>query len=195
MKLRDNTSLSHRAARTLQRAADSVIEDAMGAFRVASPPYRAAVSPGLWRGSKPLAEDLAWMKQQGIRTVVDLRWNTERAAGEVPASGLAYLNEGFVDGGIPKWETLDRILERLADPAAQPCYVHCREGVGRTGIVVACYRIRYEGLPVEAAIADAKAHGMRLPWQETFIRNFAQREALRSPPLPADGWEPTVELG
>jgi hypothetical protein len=53
---------------------------------------------------------------------------------------------------------LDRILRRLK-AAVRPIYVHCEHGRDRTGLVIALYRVRYEGWTAERAAAEMRAFG------------------------------------
>ena len=45
----------------------------------------------------------------------------------------------------------------------RPMYVHCRDGVDRTGMVIAYHRIHNQGWKRSTAIAEMKALGMH-PW-------------------------------
>lgn len=193
MKTTNEGSLRAWTKRQFQGAADQAIEDVLGVFREAGKPYRKQVSPVLWRGSEPTAADLKELKALGIKTVVDLRWNTEDNATLTRQAGLVYRPVGFMDGGLPSKKDIREALAVMSDPAAQPVYVHCREGIGRTGLIVACYRIAHEGLSADAAVADAKEMGLKLPWQEKYIRAFAENVSAAATATPAndvDGFEP-----
>ena len=51
-------------------------------------------------------------------------------------------------------------------------YVHCEQGIGRTGCVVAAYRVRVQGWTPEAAVDEACAHGLKMPCQQEWIRGL-----------------------
>ncbi len=54
---------------------------------------------------------------------------------------------------------LDRFWEVMDDPANYPVLIHCKAGLHRTGVLVAAYRIEYEGWTPMAAFRELKAQG------------------------------------
>jgi hypothetical protein len=54
---------------------------------------------------------------------------------------------------------IDEFLAVLDDPANRPALLHCKAGLHRTGVLVAVYRMEYEGWDAPAAVAELKAHG------------------------------------
>jgi len=53
-------------------------------------------------------------------------------------------------------------------------FVHCRRGKDRTGVVIACYRMRAEGWTAEQALGEAKQHG--LAWWEFRMKGYIKDE-------------------
>jgi protein tyrosine/serine phosphatase len=54
---------------------------------------------------------------------------------------------------------IDRLLRLLDDPASYPILLHCRAGLHRTGVMVAVYRMEYEGWSPGAALDELRANG------------------------------------
>ncbi len=56
-------------------------------------------------------------------------------------------------------ETIERYLEVLDNPDNYPVLVHCKAGLHRTGVLIAVYRMEYEGWTRQQALAEVKANG------------------------------------
>jgi hypothetical protein len=56
-------------------------------------------------------------------------------------------------------EAIDRLLTILDDPGTYPVLLHCHAGLHRTGVMVAVYRMEYEGWTPQQAIEEMKANG------------------------------------
>jgi protein tyrosine phosphatase (PTP) superfamily phosphohydrolase (DUF442 family) len=54
---------------------------------------------------------------------------------------------------------IDEFLALVDDPANRPVLLHCKAGLHRTGVLVAVYRMEYEGWGPLAAVAELKALG------------------------------------
>ncbi|UYV72854.1 DUSP23 [Cordylochernes scorpioides] len=55
----------------------------------------------------------------------------------------------------------DAQAEGEATPGVQKVGVHCRQGFGRTGVMAACYLVRFRGLGWREAVAELRASR---PW-------------------------------
>lgn len=103
------------------------------------------------RGGETLDADLAWLVSQGIAAVVSM---TEEPlmAGACERHGLAELHVPVVDMTPPTPEDITAALEFIDRQLAQerPVVVHCLMGQGRTGTILAAYRIRAGLTPTEA---------------------------------------------
>jgi hypothetical protein len=54
---------------------------------------------------------------------------------------------------------IDHFLRVMDDPESYPALLHCRAGLHRTGIMVAVYRMEYQGWSQHQAIQELKANG------------------------------------
>jgi hypothetical protein len=54
---------------------------------------------------------------------------------------------------------IDEFLKLMDDPATYPVLIHCRAGLHRTGVMVAIYRMEYQGWTRTEAMNELKAHG------------------------------------
>jgi tyrosine-protein phosphatase SIW14 len=56
-------------------------------------------------------------------------------------------------------KVIDQYLEILDDPANYPILIHCKAGLHRTGVLVALYRMEYEGWHYSRAMVELKENG------------------------------------
>jgi tyrosine-protein phosphatase SIW14 len=56
-------------------------------------------------------------------------------------------------------QAIDRFLALMDDPSTYPVLLHCRAGLHRTGIMVAVFRMEYQGWTREQAIDEMKENG------------------------------------
>jgi len=78
-------------------------------------------------------------------------------------AGLVYTNISLSGLRAPSKAAMEKVqaeLDRLIE-AHGAVFVHCAFGCERTGIVVACYRIRHNGYTPQQALDEAEGYGMR----------------------------------
>lgn len=143
-------------------------------------PRLAQVSPFLYRSGQPSEEGLRRLAAMGIRTVIDLRGAGKRARKEqalVESLGMRYVNVPLSNLRRPTDAQIRRIFDVIADPDARPILVHCRRGEDRTGVVVALYRILYEGWDAEDAYREMRRLGFKwyLWSMKRYVFDFAHR--------------------
>ncbi len=56
-------------------------------------------------------------------------------------------------------QVVRELVEYIGKPENQPVYLHCSYGKDRTGLIVALYQIRFEGMSVEKAYEEMKTSG------------------------------------
>jgi len=129
------------------------------------------VNEKICTGGQPTLEDLARMKAEGIKAVVNLRqaaeFNAEEEAAKAKEVGLRYFHIP-VDGLNPKPENASQFLKVLGDPANRPVFIHCGSA-NRVGAFWMIYRVLKDGWKLEDAEAEAKKIGLR----STNLRDFA----------------------
>ena len=151
--------------------------------------------PGrLLAGEHPAGENVAATRRRvdlllaaGVRCFIDLTW-----VGEMPSytsllpGKVTYHNLPIPDHSVPQEPARMReILRALAEALAgdDVVYVHCRAGIGRTGMTIGCW-LRERGTAPEAALAALNkmwrqnARAVRWPWvpetpeQEAYILDW-----------------------
>jgi protein tyrosine/serine phosphatase len=146
------------------------------------------VGPNLYRSAQPTAAGfIAAEKKLKLRTVISLRGyhsdadllkgtSIERAS--VPMSAWNITND----------EIISALKQIKSAQAKGPVLLHCLHGADRTGVVVAMYRILYQGWSKEQALDEMKNGGFNFHsvWANipTFVKNadiaaFKQALAIR----------------
>ena len=78
----------------------------------------------------------------------------------------------------------------LAEPGASRTYLHCEAGIGRTGVMTACYRMAVMGWSPQDAQLEAVNFGCAAPDQLGFIQKFGRKLQQGDPGLPGYPREP-----
>jgi protein tyrosine phosphatase (PTP) superfamily phosphohydrolase (DUF442 family) len=135
------------------------------------------VSERLFRGAQPRAGGVQRLAELGINTVINLRGasNSTRAEeAEARRVGLNYFNISLPNWGRPQDGRIRRILDLIGAPESGRVFVHCKEGLDRTGMVVALHRIMHEQWKTSAALAEAERLGMRKIqfWMRDYVEDY-----------------------
>lgn len=156
------------------------------------------VSKKLYRGGQPRQGGITRLTQLQVNTVINLRGtsDTTRAEeAEVRAAGLNYFNVSLPNWARPQDTRVARILELIAAPENGRVFIHCKDGVDRTGLIVALYRMTRQGWSSSQALAEAERLGMRRTqfWMRDYAEDYGERvhklgpeSALKSPSTDED---------
>ncbi|HVR75978.1 MAG TPA: tyrosine-protein phosphatase [Planctomycetota bacterium] len=161
-------------------------------------PYHfAAVEPGvLYRSGQLGTADLERVRASAsIQTIVDLcveRRESPKALEEqafVEKHGIRYVHVPVMASQESLEETTRRFLEVVDDPRNRPVLVHCWLGVKRTGVMVAVYKMEYQNVSNEQALAELPAFGRDLEdfvdGEREFVAGYIPRaKRAFSPPVP-----------
>jgi protein tyrosine/serine phosphatase len=147
----------------------------------------------LWRGARPDKDGVAWLIEQGVRTIVslELTFDSKHTFGHATVDDANNYEVGFFR--IHDWEPLpivapsvvdDHVAHFLAIVSQQPkpVYVHCRYGKNRAGVMAAAYRVLIEGVSDEEAIEEMRGfHGLWFIADAHYIRGLSpkRREEIR----------------
>jgi tyrosine-protein phosphatase SIW14 len=140
------------------------------------------VNPRLYRGAQPREGGLKRLAALGVKTVINLRDDDDRAQDEereARALGLRYFNVPISRAGRPSEARIKELMSIVDAKANQPVFVHCKRGADRTGAFIAVYRITHDGWTGEQALEEAERYGLGF-WQrgkKDFIKDYYRDHA------------------
>ena len=140
------------------------------------------VNEQICTGGQPSMDDLARLKAQGIKAIINLRrpseYNAEEEAAKAKELGLRYFNIP-VSVAEPRDAQADEFLEITADPQNRPAFIHCGSA-NRVGAFWMIRRVRVDGWKVEEAEAEARKIGLHSPSLVEFARSYIERHRKKS---------------
>ena len=139
------------------------------------------VTDRLYRGGQPREGGLRRLRELGIDTILNLRGTsktTKAEEAEARALGFNYFNVPLPNWGRPQDERVRRALLIIAAPQNGNVFVHCKDGVDRTGTIVALHRVTYQGWKTSDALAEAEVLGMRR--YQFWMRDYASEYEARA---------------
>lgn len=138
------------------------------------------------RGGDWLHDDIANWKRAGVDAVLSLLESPEERdldlrgeAAEVQSEGLEFWSLPVADRQPPRSETqVASLLEKVGDALSggKNVLVHCRQGVGRSGLIAACLLVKSGMSPGAAVDKVSAARGVAVPEtdeQRDWIDHFA----------------------
>lgn len=136
------------------------------------------------RGGQPDQDGINWLSSAKIKSVVDLRGDDRENQWHPPAwNPMRTFQVDVPDFASPTVEMAEKFIDIVDNPANQPVFVHCKAGVGRTGVMTACWNIAH-GMTAEEALRQESInsyHGTLR--QEDFVREFEAHWRDKHAPL------------
>lgn len=109
------------------------------------------IAPEVYRSGQPTAEDMQALDDFGVRTVLNLRWDH---SDESIASGTNLILKSVpMRASDIKDDDIVAAL-KIIKSSPKPILIHCWHGSDRTGVVVAIYRLVFDGWTKEQAIEE-----------------------------------------
>lgn len=145
------------------------------------------VTPHLFRGGQPKLVGYEHLRQMGIDFVVDLRLSGQgNEKQDVNKAGMKFVSVGW-HCMFPNDAVFARFLEFLRENRDKKIFVHCRYGDDRTGMMIAAYRMAYEGWTAEEARNEMEKFGFhhfvcpRLgPYEKHFPEHLKNSSAFKN---------------
>ncbi len=139
-------------------------------------------------GGSALPDAIAALRGLGVTTLVSMLSQPEMHALEMDdeptlcaGEGIAFIAQSIVDRSTPDGTSqLDTLIAQLTTEvrAGQHVAVHCRLGIGRSGMMGACILVGLGFTPDYAIFVLSRARGIRIPDtadQEQWIFRYAER--------------------
>lgn len=144
------------------------------------------IAEGLYRGGQPDKRGFEFLKQKGIKTVINFRSENDEAP-LVKELGMHYV---WIPMEIKPWSKIPnpdvaKYFEVVTNPDNYPIFFHCRRGADRTGAMAAFYRIAVQGWDAKKAYSEARDVGMRwwYPAVKEQVYKFRPTPGLLGPTL------------
>lgn len=147
-------------------------------------PYTYKVDDKLIRGSRPTSDKLQALQRGGCRTTINLCEEMKVGdaealeAAELTSADMRSVHIPIVDNTAPSPASIEEFLHAV-DTADGKVYVHCEAGVGRTGVMVACYRLRQRWSVIDAR-NEARNFSCSMPDQLATIEGYSSDQSFPS---------------
>jgi uncharacterized protein (TIGR01244 family) len=134
-------------------------------------------------GGQPSLDDLARMKAEGIKAIINLRrpgesnFNAEEEAARAKELGLRYFHIP-VDSSAPKDEQVEEFLKLMRDPENRPVFIHCMSA-NRVGAFWMIRRVLVDDWKLEDAVKEAEKIGLTNPRTREFALDYIARHAKK----------------
>jgi protein tyrosine/serine phosphatase len=128
-----------------------------------------------YRGAQPKEKEFKELAQLGIRTIIDLRDDSESYEKPMVESlGMTYVHIPMIAKKYPTQEALDLFFKTINDPNTGKFYVHCAGGRHRTGVIGAVYRFRLYNWDFEQVYKEMKQYDFYTRWGHGAFKDFVE---------------------
>jgi len=138
---------------------------------------------GVYRGGQADQDGVSILQSQKLKSRIDLRGDDNDNQWFQPewSNNIRHFNIDVEDYRTPTYDQVEEFIHIMDNPENRPLYVHCRAGIGRTGTMVACWRIS-KGMSAEEAIKRESLNTYEGSLvQQDFIREFEKYWKTKHP--------------
>jgi protein tyrosine/serine phosphatase len=155
-------------------------------------PRFSSISDGLYRGGQPTEKGFQFLKDRGVKTIINLRAEDNSEKAIVEKLGMIYVQLPVDE--VSPWSKVpdgmvNKYFELIGNRENYPIFFHCRRGADRTGALAAMYRIAMQSWDAKKAYQEARDIGMR--WFYTGLK--AQIFDFKGPVQPEIHAEPNKQ--
>jgi tyrosine-protein phosphatase SIW14 len=169
---------------------------------IAGLPNFGAVTPTLYRGAQPTRQGLRKLKEMGFDIVVDFRVDHDAEKRFVTSLGMEYVAIPW-NCVHPEDEDIAMFLSLLRSHPGKKIFVHCRDGIDRTGMGIAAFRIVEQGWSEKDARKEMQAFGFSrlhrticlplVPYEANFSSRFQKSPAFEALRQSSNGTGPSAK--
>jgi protein tyrosine/serine phosphatase len=128
-----------------------------------------------YRGAQPKKQDYKDLAALGIKTVIDLREDSEPyAKTEAESAGMKYVNIPMIGKKYPTVEATESFLKTVNDPNTGKFFVHCAGGRHRTGAMGAVYRYEFYDWNFDQVYKEMKDFDFYTSWGHGAFKDFVK---------------------
>jgi protein tyrosine phosphatase (PTP) superfamily phosphohydrolase (DUF442 family) len=128
-----------------------------------------------YRGAQPKERDYKDLASLGIRTIIDLRHDSEEDEQRVVESlGMKYVHIPMIAKKYPTPAATELFLNTVNDPSTGKFFVHCAGGRHRTGAMGAVYRFEFYNWDFEKVYKEMKQYDFYTSWGHGAFKDFVK---------------------